>query len=221
MRGDYRKVAILLLDLAEEELEAEAEVRTLRKPERKSLSDLLGEGEELHFLADLAVVTLLGLLEEYEILVEHSLLREGNTVDTGEHMTVLVASPICACDSEELHGLDHGSVLEVRSAAEVGEVAVLVEGDGAVLEVADEFALVLVALLGEVLESLGLADLGAYELLLLAGELDHLVLDGLEFGLNELMAAEIDVIVESVLDCRSDTELDARIESLESFCHKM
>ena len=81
-------------------------------------------------------------------------------------------------------------MLDMGSAAEVGEASVGIEGDRAVLEVAYELALVLVALLLEVVEGLGLRHLPAFEGLLGLGKLLHLVL-----GQGE--ALELDKLTEA------------------------
>ena len=221
VRGDHRKVTVFLLDFPEEELQAETQVRSLRKPQRKSGSHFRGESKELHFLAYLAMVTLLGLLKHSEVLVQHRLLRKTDTVDAGEHVTLLIASPVGSCYGKQLDGFYYGSVLQMRTTAQVGEISILIESDGAVLEFPYKLALVLIALLGEIPERILLADLGTHEDLLPAGQFQHLVLDGLQFRLGELVSAEIDIIIEAVFDCRADSELDARIKGLESLGHKM
>ena len=104
----------------------------------------------------------------------------------------------------------------MRTAAQVGECAVGVERNRAVLEVGDELDLVLVALLGEGLEGLGFRDLAPYERLLVAGELLHLLLDARQVGLGD-GGRRVYVVVEAVFDGGADTELDARIERLERF----
>ena len=167
------------------------------------------------------MVTLLGLLKHGEVLVQHRLLRETDTVDAGEHVTLLIASPVGSGYGKQLDGLYYGSVLQMRTTAQVGEISILIESDGAVLEFLYKLALVLIALLGEIPERILLAYFGAHEVLLPAGQFQHLVLDGLQFRLGELVSTEIDIIIEAVLDCRTDSELDARIEGLESLGHKV
>jgi len=76
------------------------------------------------------------------------------------------------------------------------------------------FDLVLVALLGEGPERFGLGDLAADELLLVAGELLHLLFDSRKVGLGDRRRG-IDVVVEAVLDGGADAELDARVERFE------
>src|SRR5690606_6723856 len=107
--------------------------------------------------AELAVVALPGELEPFEVLLQHRELGEADAVDAGELRARLVAAPVRAGDVEQLGVLDRLRAREVRPAAEVHEVALPVERDGAVLEFVDELELVLVALLAEVGERLVLA----------------------------------------------------------------
>ena len=105
--------------------------------------------------------------------------------------------------------------------AQVGKIAVCVEGNGSVLKFADELAFVLVTLCGESFHCLLFRNLATDKLFVLACKFNHLVLDGLQFCLRQLPASEIDVIVATVLNCRTDSELDSRIQSLKGFCHQM
>ena len=167
------------------------------------------------------MVALLRLFEEDEIFIKHRLLREGDAVDSGELLALLVTAPVGTCDGGQLNGLDYLGVAQVRSAAEVGEMAVGVVGDGAVGKFADELALVLVTSLLEVLESVGLGHVLTDEVLLFAGQLKHPLLDLGEISVGDLTAAQIHIIVESVLDGRPDTELDTREYVLKSLRHQV
>ena len=56
---------------------------------------------------------------------------------------------------------------------------------------------------------------------LLAGELEHLLLDIGQIGVGDGLAAEVDIIVEAVFHGGTDAKLDPGIQGLESLCHKM
>jgi hypothetical protein len=83
-----------------------------------------------------------------EVCVEVGLREESGAVDPGQLRVVLVAAPVRAGEARELDRLDRLRVLQVRSATEVGEVALRVEGDVPLGRV-DELDLVVLALLGE------------------------------------------------------------------------
>ena len=94
-------------------------------------------------------------------------------------------------------------------------------GDGAVLKFGDEFLLVLVAFFGEVLHCIGLGNLNAAEVFLAACKFQHLVLNGLEVCIGEGAAVHIYIVVEAIFNCGADTELHAREQGLQGFCHKV
>ena len=114
------------------------------------------------------------------------------------------------------YGLDRTRVGDVRAAAEVGEIAVGIERNGAVFEGLDQFDLVGVALLGELFERFGLGNLAADERLFLTGQLHHLGFDSRKVGFGD-RHGRVDVVVETVLDGRADAELDAGVERFERF----
>src|SRR4029453_13226769 len=77
------------------------------------------------------------------------LIVEGRAVDPRQLLVVLVPAPVRAGQARELDRLDRLRVLQVRTAAEVGELALRVERDRAVRRL-DELDLVLLALVLEV-----------------------------------------------------------------------
>ena len=133
MRGHDGQIAQLGLLAAQEVLEGVAHDGAAGQPQRKAESYPAGEGEEFHLLAQLAVIPFLGLLEHLKILVEHALLGEGDAVDTGKLLTVLIPFPVGAGYGGKLYSLDVVNVLDVRATAQVGETAVFIEGNGSTL----------------------------------------------------------------------------------------
>ena len=194
---------------AAEILELVPEHHPLRVPERRA-GRLLGEVEEVELAAEPAVVARLRLLEPLEVGVEIGLRVEGGAVDPGQLRVLLVAAPVGAGERGQLDRLDRLRVLQVRAAAEVGELALRVEGDVALGRV-DELDLVALALGLEA----PLRLLGRDLLALPAAALLQLALD-LRLDLLEVLLAdrlgELEVVVEAVLDRRPDRDLDARIE---------
>ena len=167
------------------------------------------------------MVSLLGLFQKYEILVEKRLLRECNTIDTGKLMTILVTSPVCTGNGSEFHSLDDLGISEVRSAAEVGKVTVLIESNLTILEFIDKLDLILVTLLFEIFQSISLGHMRTLESLLAARKFHHLLLNSREISICKLPVTKVNVIVESILDSRADTEFDSRIQCFEGLRHKV
>ena len=109
--------------------------------------------EEVELHAEPAMVALARLLEAREVRVEIVLRVEGGPVDAGQLLVLLVAAPVGAGEAGQLERLDRLRGLQVRPAAEVGEVALGVERDVA-LGALDELDLVRLVLLEEALARL-------------------------------------------------------------------
>ena len=69
-------VAVAALYLLQEVLQAQAQGGTLGQPDGQTLAHEVGEHEQFHLLAYAAVVTLLGLFQQLQVLGEHLLLGE-------------------------------------------------------------------------------------------------------------------------------------------------
>ena len=134
-RSDNLLIVIRFQNTAEKLLKAQTKLSAFRQPDRQTLTHTLGEHEEFHFLSDLSVVALLGLLEHDKILVEHLLLRERDSVDTCHLLTLGIATPESTCNTCYLDGLDVTGRQQVRTGAEVGEVALSVCSDRSVFQI--------------------------------------------------------------------------------------
>ena len=83
---------------------------------------MLGQVEQVELRTELAVIARARLLEPLEVRVEVRLRVERGAVDAGQLRVVLVAAPVRAGERGQLERLDRLRVLQVRAAAEVGEL---------------------------------------------------------------------------------------------------
>ena len=154
------------------------------------------------------MVALLGFLKILEVLVEVLLTEERSAIDALQLRVLFVAQPVGAGDAEHFERLDASGRRDVRAAAEVGELAGLVDGNLLVRrgELLDEVTLHEVAFRLEALQAFlawqKLARVGE----VLLHQLLHLLLDGFQvLGRERLLAVE--VIEESGLGCRAVAQL--------------
>src|SRR3954468_21288487 len=173
-------------------------------PDRRS-GRVLGEVVEVELRPQAAVIALLRLLDPLEVRVEVGLGVERGAVDPGELRVLLVAAPVRACEAGQLQGLDRLRVLQVRAAAEIGEGALRVEADRAFGRV-DELDLVRLVLLPEELAGALGVDFLAVPRAALGELLANLLLDLRERFLADRLR-ELEVVVEAVLDRRTDRDL--------------
>ena len=73
--------------------------------------------EEIEFLAELAVIALLGLFEFVQVFVEFLFCEPGGAVNPLQLLVFLVAFPVGARDGQELERFDLRSVGQVGTAA--------------------------------------------------------------------------------------------------------
>src|SRR6476659_11490681 len=85
--------------------------------------------EEVELPPQHAMVARFRLLERSEVRLEVALVVERRAVDPGQLRVLLVAAPVRAGQARQLHRLDRRGVLEVRPAAEVGELALRIQRD--------------------------------------------------------------------------------------------
>ena len=211
--GAHFHIAGLLMQAAPELLQLIADDHAVGQEGREARA-LIEDVKELQLLAQLAVVTLFGLLQHRQVGVQLALLGEGYAVDAAEHLVLGIAAPVGAGGLGQLDRLDPAGVRQMGAGAEVGELALLVEGHlGAALGVLGD-ELQLVGLLSHELLGLGLVQLKALDGV---GLLDDLVHLGLELG--QLLRAEgrldIDVVVEAVINGRADGQLGLGVEALD------
>ena len=176
--------------------------------------------KETQLLAQLSVVTLLGLFHHGDVSLQLLFLRKCSSVDTGQHLIVLVASPVSACQAHDLESLAYVfGTLKVRSCAQIHELTLLVKADFRILwKVLDQLYLVGLALLLHKCDSL-LAGLGeAHDLQVLLDDLLHLGLDLLKV-VGGQRSLKIHIVVEAVGHGRSDGQLYGRVQTLYSLCH--
>ena len=143
--------------------------------DREAAADLGREVEQVELDTESPMVTLLGLLEPMEVILQRVGGLPGGAVDPLQHRVALVAAPVRARDSGELEVAEPSGVGHVRAAAHVaerGRVVVhahepRVGARGRVVGLAaDDLELVLVR--GEPLCRFRFSDLVANERLLLA-----------------------------------------------------
>ena len=140
------------------------------------------------------------------------------SVDPLEHLVAGVAAPVRARDAHQLERLaELAGGGEVGAAAEIDPLALAVQGDRLVARDArDDLRLVFLAPVAEEPDRFVAIPLLARDRLVAIHDLAHPGLDPLEILRGEGLLAR-EVVVETVLDRRSDGDLRLRVELLHRF----
>lgn len=180
----------------------------LRVPEGRARRGVV-EREEVELASEPAVVALERLLDVAQVLVEVLLREEGGAVDPRQHRPRRVAAPVGAREVRQGEGLDRARVLQVRAAAEVGEVVLRVDRQGLVDgQVVDQLDLVRLVLVDEALADRVALHRAALEGVAPLEDPAHLVLEPLQVRLADRLG-EVEVVVEAVVDRRADRDSHA------------
>ena len=196
-----------------------ADQLALGVPDAHARAHFLGEAEQVELRAKLAVVALFGFLDVVQIGLEVGRRGKGRAVDALEHGPLLVAAPVSAGHGQQLHGPHQAGGRHMRTAAQVGERAVPIQGHGVADDVlVHDLQLVALALGGEKGLGVGLGHVGARKRLVGGNALLHLRLNGLQIvrGKRTLVG---EIIVEAVFDGRADGDLDGREKLFDGLGH--
>ncbi len=147
-----------------------------------------------------------GLLEALEVCVEIDLREEGGSVDSRQLRLLLVASPVRAREPGEFQCSDRRRFLQVRPAAEIGELALRVERDLPV-GLPGELDLVGLTFSLEPGDCLLTRELLAGPRAAFGKLTPHLLLDRSEIVFGDRLG-KLEVVVEAVGDRGTDRDLD-------------
>ena len=178
--------------------------------------------EQIHLAAEFSVVALLGFLDLLQIGVEFFLLGKGGAVDARQHFAVGIAAPIGAGDLHQLERVaDLAGRGHMRTAAQIEPVALFVDFQRLIRRNSvDQFDLELFALVAKNLLRLVARPHFLGERLVARDDLAHFLFDRRKIFGREWLVAE-KVVIESVLDHRSDGDLRAGPERLHRFGEHM
>ena len=109
----------------------------------------------------------------------------------------------------------------MRASAEVGKCALRVSGDMSILKFGDELTFVGLAAVAKHLQSIILRDVVAHDSLLAGYKFLHLLFNLWEVFGCDFVFARIDVIVETIFDCRTDAEFHTGVKLLECLSQKV
>ena len=197
-----------------------SEDHALRVEEREARA-LFMEGEQIELLAELSVIALLRLCTDEEIVVKILLAEECRRIDTLQHLILGVAAPVSASDRHQLERLHLAGGLQMRARAEIREVTLFIERDRFLLrQVFDQHDLVVLAFILEILERFIARQHLLHQRDIFLRDLRHLLLDRCEILLAENMV-RVQIIVEAIIDRRSDSKLHAREQVLDRLRHHM
>ena len=177
--------------------------------------------EQVHFAAQLAVITFGGFFQHMKVGFELFFAGERHAVDALQHRAIAVAAPVSACDGHQFKAVTRHltSVLKVRATAEVLPFAVPIHAQGFIagntLDQLDliRFAAILVIFDRQIAVPYFCAHGFAF-----VDDFLHLLFDGRKVFWGEGFLA-IEIIVPTAFDDRTDGHFGVRPDLLDCTRH--
>ena len=216
-RGADLLIAAPLLKLAHGRLQGAPDALALGVPEGRAGADVV-EAVQVELDAEAPMVALLRFGAAPEVGVQVLLGRPGGTVDALEHRTLFVAPPVGAGRAEQLERADLAGARHMRTPAQVDERALPVERrrrDGGPValrgrdEVVDDLDLERLVAFDHERTRFGRCHLAQLERMVGGDARAHARLDHGQV-VRRQRARQEQVVVEAVVDDRTDPELRAR-----------
>ena len=218
-RGDELIAAAAVL-LLPEVLEDLPDDRAVRVPEDQTRARGFLHAEQVEGGPQLAVIALLGLVEEPQVFLELVLRREGGAVDPLQLLVLFRSLPVGPRHRQELEGADRAGGRQVRAGAEIHEVALPIARDDGAALLGNQLDLQVVSQLPEVGQGLLLRLLDPADRVVRLLDLAHASLDPLEvFGRERLRPLEI--VEEALFGRRADADLHLREQILDRVGQQM
>ena len=178
---------------------------------------LVVEAEQVQGRADAPVVALARLFQQGEVGAQLLLVEIGRAVNALELGLGLIGAPVSARGLHQLEGFDETGVGHMGPTAQIGELALGIEGDGAVLQILNH--LQLVRFVRVEFEGVALGDLPALDGHLFLDDLFHLGFDAREGLFGD--GRHVDVVIKAILHHRSDGQFGLGIEPQDGLGHHM
>ena len=177
--------------------------------------------EEIQFLAEATVITLFGFGQHFKISVLILRRSPGRTVDALQHFVLAVAAPVGTRHLHELKDLEFAGRRHVRSAAEIDEVALTVKRNHFTRRNRfDDFRLIVFAHILEELHGGVAIHFAAFDRNVLLHEFMHTRFNRRQIFRRE-GTFELEVVIETVFNRRSDRHLSRREQFLHGLCHEV
>ena len=166
------------------------------------------------------MVTVLNICKILKILLEICFLCICCSVNSGQHLIVLIASPVSTGRRCQLKCFDRLCAHQMWSGTELNEISLLIETELVGIRMLfDHLNLIRLISLCHQLDRLILGQCVTLQTVALLDDLLHLFLDGIQC--ISVKTWQIKIIIISVVDRRSDGQLCIRIQILYCLCQYM
>src|SRR5258708_17523883 len=99
------------------------------------------------------MIALLCFFKHVQILVKLFLFRKSDSINAREHLIFFISSPVCTGYTQEFYSFDWTGGRNVRPAAQVNEISLLIKSNGSILKAINQLKFILITFLLEIIYS--------------------------------------------------------------------
>ncbi|GBE30562.1 hypothetical protein BMS3Bbin04_01597 [bacterium BMS3Bbin04] len=170
--------------------------------------------------AQLLMVALLRLFQTVQVLLQILFGEKGGAIYALQHRVGLTPPPVRTRHTQQLECADLACTAQMRPTAQVSKIILSVEAELLTFQTLDQLTFELSLLRSENFFCLVVAYFTTYHRIIRRDDLPHLGFDGLEVFVGQTML-QVEIVVESILDGRSDSELDIVKQTHHRLSHYM
>ena len=213
-------ISCLIMDLSPVVKQSIFQNHTLWKEEREARS-LFFHHKQAKLFSKLSVVTFLCFLHTGDVLFKICLFGIGGSVDSGKHFVLLAASPVSSCKAGKLKRFYRLCCHQVRACAEIHKLSLLIEADLRIFrKILNKLYLIRFIFFFKKFNSLCSWFCKSGNGQVLFYDFFHLSLDLRKiFCCDRLIT--VNIIIEAILNRRSNCKLHLREKAFDSLSHNM
>ena len=210
-RSNNLLIIVTCLNTAQELLQTQTQCSTFRQPHRQSFTYRIREHEQIHFPTDFAMVTFFGFFQNNQIFIQHLFLRESNTVNTRHHLAVFMSTPVSTGYRHQFDSLNRCSSHQVRATAQIRKSTLRISSNVTILQFRDQFTFISFSTITEFCQCIRFWNTFSHNSFFLCYQFCHFSLNHRKVRFFNSSLTRIHIIVETVFNGRTNTELNTRI----------
>ena len=167
------------------------------------------------------MIALFSFFHQRQVFIQHFLFRESNTINTSQHLTVFMATPVCTCHRSQFDSLDRSSSQQVRTTAKISKSSLRIGSNMTVFQFGYQFAFVGFTTITKHFQSIGFCNVCTNHSLFLCHQLCHFSFNSRQISFFDHSFTRINIIVKTILNSRPNTKLYAWIKFLQCLCQQV
>ena len=191
---------------------------TFRKQDGQALANVVNGSEVFQFTTKFVMVTFQSFSLLFQVSIQFFFFRESYAINTLEHFTAAIATPVSTGSRSQFNSVAFNTTsgVKVRTSAQIGEVTLFVEADYSIFrKIVDKFNFVGFFQFFHEFDCFSTRKFKAFQFEFFFANFTHFAFESSKVFRRE-RSRSIEVIVEAIVDARTDCQLNFRMQTFHS-----